>query len=166
MRILVPLLTVSVALLAIACTGVDELLDAGNQDHNACERGDNLIENCAFELLLLALVPIALVTKIRFEVIVAYHFIFWVFFPLWKFSRSDKTVQARRYIVLTIWLTLAFIVIAVLGSRYSDAVIDHYMTVFIALSYLHITLAFATSTAHPDWLIHWFRPSPTAAQRA
>ena len=72
---------------------------------------------------------------------------------MYENRRSEQVVP---YVVQTLSLTLVFTVLAVGTVTLSFLKFDHYEEMFVLLSYLHITFAFATSLAHPDWIVRWF----------
>ncbi len=121
-----------------------------------------LLENCAFEIIGLLLVAVSFYENITFLQIVCYHFIFWMLFPLskmWTFSK--KRIPA--YLTLTTGLLTAFILLSPVGLFSYKLWPSHYAKQFILWSYIHITVSFALSDAHPSWVTRWFQPVKTSA---
>jgi len=126
---------------------------------NPAQKGSHLF----LEGVGLALVPVAFVYVIRLEYIVLYHFVFWALFPLHKLASTRGAGSAFVYAGLTMATFLGFYTLSPLGGWPSIQLpFGMFQEQFFLWSYVHITLAFATSSAHPDWITRWFRASDAA----
>lgn len=125
---------------------------------NATQRLDQVM----LELILLALLPIAYFHPLTLVQVVCYHVIFWAFYPLIGFAGQRRVRPLLSYLALTgvtIGAFLAISPVGVYGWKVSPTL---FYSQFILWSWLHITLAFATSSAHPRWITRWFAPRAPA----
>lgn len=124
-----------------------------------------IVNNVMLELIALSLIPLALSQGITFQQLVCYHFVFWALMPLLRLKQAG--VQwFLGYSVLAIGSTALFLALS--PMRFIAAPISfsmgEYYSQFILWSYVHITLAFATSSAFPLWIRRWFEErQPSAA---
>lgn len=117
-----------------------------------------LIDVGAFEVLGLLLLAASFFVRINFLHIVLYHFVFWSLFPLAKLAQQGRH-KVRNYLVLNAAATIIFLLISPLGLLRSHWLSAHWEEQFRFWSYLHITLSFAVSSAHPGWITRWFQPT-------
>jgi hypothetical protein len=123
-----------------------------------------IFNNISLELIVLALLPVALVAGITFRQLVCYHFVFWALVPLLR-ARQSGTRWLMVYSALAIGSTILFLVLSPMkpidvpfnfsGREFNEQ--------FQFWSYVHITLAFATSSAFPFWIRRWFEQRPAVA---
>jgi len=119
------------------------------------------IDLTAFEVIVLALVPLAFVYPFTLEQVVCYHFIFWILYPLRRLTGSGPALGV--YMILTVASIAVFLLISPLGPLTLRVPVRSFVDQFILWSYVHITLSFALSAAHPDWITRWFRPRAAPA---
>lgn len=123
-------------------------------------KGGKLIDSFAFELTGMIFVVLSYFIYIGFVDIVFYHFVFWVFYPIQKFSSFGKLPLAR-YLFLTVACTVIFLILSPIGFfNYQDSGSIFYKQFFL-WSYIHITSSFALSSAHPVWITRLFKPGYT-----
>jgi len=121
------------------------------------------IDLTAFEVIVLALVPVAFVYPFTLEQVVCYHFIFWILYPLRRLTGSGLGRALGVYLILTMASIGVFLLISPLGPLTLRVPVRSFVDQFILWSYVHITLSFALSAAHPDWITRWFRPRAAPA---
>ncbi len=124
----------------------------------------SLIENSAFEILGLGAV-VASLFYVRFDFlhIVLYHFVFWTLFPMLNL-RFLGIRPLLTYWGLTAACLAGFFVFS--PSGISGFRLTTFRAQFFLWSYIHITISFVLSNAHPQWIIDLFRPSIPAGQPA
>ena len=115
------------------------------------------IDNCAAELILPVLTAISLSVTVRFLYIVAYHFVFWALRPVPKMLRAGGP-ELPRYLGLTLALLAGSYLVSPLGVVRYPMQGSYFFEQFTMWSYLHITISFALSDLHPDWIVRLFRP--------
>ena len=115
------------------------------------------IDNCAAELSLLVLLALSLSVTVRFLYVVAYHFVFWALRPVPKMLRAGGP-EMKRYLGLTLALLAGSYWVSPLGVVHYPMKDSFFFQQFTLWSYLHITLSFALSDLHPDWIVRLFRP--------
>jgi len=115
-----------------------------------------LLGLCAPEVAAVVLVVVSLFIRITFLQFVLYHFVLWTVLPIDRIAS-----RGRARLVEYAALSFASIGVAVLlsplgpsSTRVSSRVFSEQ---FLLWSYLHITLSFALSDAHPKWAIDFFR---------
>ncbi len=111
-----------------------------------------------FEWLNLALVPVSFYYQFDFLQVVFYHFVIWGFLPLAQQLKAGRYSSAGTYVTLTAVTLVAFAAVSPLGPLELRVPFRIYTEQFIFWSYLHITVSFALSRAHPGWINHWFAP--------
>lgn len=114
-----------------------------------------------FECMGLILVAVSFFVDIRLNYIVLYHFIFWFFYPMDMF-RQRGGAGLGRYVAASVGLLVLFVVISPISpiSDLDRELSEYYFTQqFIFWSYLHITLSFIVSDAHPLWIRRAFNPA-------
>lgn len=116
-----------------------------------------------FEWLNLALVPVSFFYQFDFLQVVFYHFVIWGMLPLAQQLKAGRFTSAATYVGLTAVTLVAFAAISPLGPLEVRVPFGTYTDQFIFWSYVHITLSFALSRAHPAWINHWFAPRPGRA---
>jgi len=117
-----------------------------------------LIDLCAFEVIVLALVPVAFFYKFTLQQIVCYHFVFWALFPMVRLIANRKIPSIALYSALTIGSFMIFYTISPLGPPTLQISLRTFLDQFILWSYIHITISFILSSSHPEWIARWFRP--------
>jgi hypothetical protein len=120
-----------------------------------------LINSCSFELFGLLLVILSLFTPIGLNHIVLYHFIFWSLYPINKFYKQGHG-ELTRYLVVSLVLLGIFLLFSPMGVSDRAASEYYYYEQFLFWSFVHITLSFFLSDAHPAWITRWFRLRPKA----
>ena len=116
-----------------------------------------LIDASAFELIGFLLIGLSFFVQITFLQIVFYHFVFWIFFPMEKI-RSRGNGEFVRYLGLTAGLTALFVSLSPVGFAQYPLYQSLFFTQFMLWSYIHITISYALSSSHPDWITRWFKP--------
>jgi hypothetical protein len=108
----------------------------------------------------LAVASLANLVYVQYLDIVMYHFVFWAIYPLTKFARRAPGPLAwkpvLRFVGTNVGLLVAFTSMA--APYVTPAPGGPVWGTFFLLSYLHITTAFALSTAFPTWITRWFQP--------
>jgi hypothetical protein len=118
-----------------------------------------LIDASAFELIGLLLVGLSFFVKITFLQIVCYHFVFWVLYPMGKI-RAQGSGELTRYLGWTAGLTAFFFLLSPVGLLRHSPIAALFYPQFILWSYIHITISYALSSSHPEWITRWFKPQP------
>lgn len=121
---------------------------------NSAQRLDQVM----LELILLALLPIAHFYPLSLVQVVCYHVVFWGFYPLLMLVGRQQLRPLMVYLALTIITIGGFLAISPVGISGWKVSPSLFYSQFIIWSWLHITLAFATSSAHPQWITRWFAP--------
>lgn len=121
-----------------------------------------LADLCTIEIVIIALVPIAFFYQFQFIEVVLYHFLFWAVYPLVRMleRRGGGVGPVAGYLGLTLGALAVFWFISPAGSPHYKVPVELYYDQFVFWSYVHITLSFALSRAHPDWITRWFSPRP------
>lgn len=88
---------------------------------------------------------------------VLYHFVFWALYPLPRMMKKGFG-EAGKYIGINVALSVGFILISPAAFIPVHASMPMWFTMFMVFSYLHITMSFALSTAHPAWITRWVQP--------
>ncbi len=114
------------------------------------------LDQVMLELMVLLLLPISWLYQFTLVQIICYHVIFWALYPLLGLSRQRRMGPIIGYIVLSCAAVAVFMAISPIGVYELKVPPDLFYSQFIVWSWLHITLAFATSTAHPLWITRWF----------
>ena len=115
------------------------------------------IDNCAAEIVYLALIFVSMHHQIRSNDVVAYHFIYWMIQPLPTLSK-DGAAEVTKYIGATALLFFVFFIVSPLGPIPYPLRESWFHKQFIFWSYFHITLTFALSNSNPRPLVNFFRP--------
>jgi hypothetical protein len=113
------------------------------------------------ECMGLVLVVISFFVDIRLNYIVLYHFIFWFFYPMSMF-RQRGSAGLGGYVAASVGLLVLFVAVSPISpiADLDKGLSEHYFTQqFIFWSYLHITLSFIVSDAHPLWIRRTFNPA-------
>jgi hypothetical protein len=118
-----------------------------------------LLDVCAPELAAAALVLVSLVVRVTFLQVVLYHFVLWSVVPMERIRQRGEGAVAE-YVGLSVAAVGVFLLISPLGP--SPMSIDRHLfsEQFLFWSYLHITLSFALSDAHPSWAVRFLRGAP------
>ena len=124
---------------------------------------EEIINNCAGEVILLLLVFASFFFTFQFLHVVLYHFLSWWFFPLQNLINSTR-IRLYRYLGATIFFFIIFYLVSPIGIdpyNYSNSIFENH---FLFMSYLHITFSFFISSANPSWLKRRFQPQITLAR--
>lgn len=124
------------------------------------------LDATAFELIVIALVPVAFYYRFTLEQLVCYHLIFWILYPSVQFIGRRQNTTLMIYLALTIVTVAGFLLISPLGPRQYQVPVRLFYEQFVLWSFIHITLSFALSAAHPDWITRWFRPRTVSTMSA
>jgi len=122
-----------------------------------------LLDNCIFEVLGFVLIAASFFVEIKFLHVVLYHFFFWMFYPVPRMLTHGKNV-VRNYIGLTLVCTVPFIIASPIGIVSYDLKHSLFYALFIIGSYVHITLSYALSDSHPNWILRIFNPKAALAR--
>nr|CAA9213311.1 putative membrane protein [uncultured Armatimonadetes bacterium] len=120
-----------------------------------------LVDLCTFEVLGFLLLVVSCFVNIWFVQIVFYHFVFWALFPLPRMAAQGRG-PALTYVALNVAATAFFLLLSPLALLPVHLSAGQWDAQFRFWSYLHITLSFALSTAHPAWITRWFQSRPAA----
>lgn len=117
-----------------------------------------LLNYCLLEVILLILVPLSFFYSITIYHIVFYHVVYWAMFPFVGMYKQGKTAAAGHYLGMNVIFIASFVV--GISAAASSQIVTFQMLhgQFLFWSFVHITLAFATSSAQPKWIRHWFEP--------
>lgn len=118
--------------------------------------GRQLLDLCAPELTSAALVVLSLFIHVTFLQVVFFHFLLWAVLPIDRI-RQRGTAALGEYAALSGATIGVFLVLSPLGPAPLRIGAGRFTELFLLLSYLHITLSFALSDAHPGWAIRFFR---------
>ncbi len=113
--------------------------------------GRELFDNMSLEVVGLGLLAASTVVEFNALQIACYHFVFWILYPI-RAQRGAGSGVLLGYLALTLGVTgvfLAFSPLAVFGPHFAKAT---YRELFVGLSFVHITLSFAVSSANPGWI--------------
>jgi hypothetical protein len=130
--------------------------------------GRELVDNCAGEVLGLAVLGLSFAVPIQVIWIALYHFVFWILQPL-RGLASAGGVRLARYLVGTVLVTAGFLAISPLAPSAWSLGFSPFQQLFRVLTFVHITLSFALSAANPPWLRERFlgtdwSPTPASAR--
>ncbi len=115
---------------------------------------------CAPELAAVLLVLVSLFVRIEFLHVVLYHFVVWSILPVQQIRRRGPYSLAG-YVAASVLMTVAFLALSPIGPDAIRINPVRFTDLFLLGSYAHITLSFALSDAHPDWMIRVFRAGPS-----
>lgn len=110
------------------------------------------------ESIMIALLPVALLTVIRWELIVFYHIMLWGLLPLYRLIQGREGKAILGYLGLTFGSLALFVALTPLGPASLTVSMHQYYQWFVLWSYFHITTSFFLSRAHPQWINQWFAP--------
>lgn len=116
-----------------------------------------LLELCAPEATSAALVALSLFIRLTFLEVVLYHFMLWALLPIVRIRRRNSRGGLAEYAALSLALTGVALLLSPLGPSATRLTMHTYSEQFLFWSYLHITLSFALSDAHPAWTVRFFR---------
>jgi hypothetical protein len=117
------------------------------------------------EIAAVALVLLSLVVRVTFLHLVFYHFVLWAVLPVDRI-RARGPAALGEYGALSVATLGLFLLISPLGPAPIRIGTARFTELFLVASYLHITLSFALSDAHPRWAVRWFRGSAVRAVSA
>jgi hypothetical protein len=115
------------------------------------------IKSAGFEIFGILLVLISLNNPIDLNYIVFYHFVFWSLYPIDKFYELGHGAL-NRYVVTYTVLFGVFALFSPMGFGSRVTPEYFYYEQFVFWSFVHITVSFFLSDAHPPWITRWFRP--------
>jgi hypothetical protein len=115
------------------------------------------VDACGFEILGLGLIIISFYADIRLLHLVFYHVVFWTFFPLPQMLKKSRG-EVVRYLMLNGGLTLGFWLISPASFLPWRVGLEAWVGGIASFAFLHISLSFALSSAHPWWIRRWFFP--------
>ena len=115
-----------------------------------------ILELCAPEATSAALVALSLFVRVTFLQIVLFHFVLWAVLPVDRI-RHRRASALAEYVALSAATIGAFLLLSPLGPWHTPSGVTLFNEQFLLWSYLHISLSFALSNAHPRWAIHFFR---------
>ncbi|MAB80828.1 MAG: hypothetical protein CMJ89_15880 [Planctomycetes bacterium] len=115
------------------------------------------LRTASFQLIGLAMVAVSFFADIEFLMIVLYHVVFWIFYPLMKISKAGASA-ITRYLVATFGITAIFLLISPLSALPFSLTAEAFNHQLVVWAFVHITLSLPLSTAHPEWIVRWFRP--------
>lgn len=124
-----------------------------------------LIDASFFELIGILLVALSFIVEITFLQIVCYHFVFWIFYPMERI-RARGNGEIARYLSWTVGLTAFFILLSPIGVLQHSLFAQFFRPQFMMWSYIHITISYALSPIHPEWITRWFKPQQTIQSSA
>ncbi|MCZ6782390.1 MAG: hypothetical protein O7G30_03685 [Proteobacteria bacterium] len=110
-----------------------------------------LFDNASLEVVGLGLLAASTVVDFNVLQIACYHFIFWILYPIRAQGRAGGRALLG-YLALTLGVTSVFVAfspLAIFETHFAKAT---YKELFVGLSFLHITLSFAVSSANPGWI--------------
>jgi hypothetical protein len=120
------------------------------------------VNTTMFEILGIAGWCISMVYPTSIWHVVAYHIVFWTYYPLERMARTRGAGGAARFVGLhaaVFAAVLSMHPILNLPWHLSKATMWQAM---LYTTFLHIMLTFATSKAHPDWIVRIFQPRVAA----
>jgi len=120
------------------------------------------LDLCASEVAALLLVVVSLFVRVTFLQAVLYHFVLWALLPL-EAMRQRARLGLGEYVGLSAGLVGMFVLLSPLGPAPTRINAIAFSQQFLFWSYVHITLSFALSDAHPAWMIRLFRGSAPQA---
>ncbi len=115
------------------------------------------LELCAPEAASAALVALSLFARLTFLEVVLYHFMLWALVPIDRIRRRHGRGGLLQYAALSVAITGVAVLLSPLGPSATRVAMHTYSEQFLFWSYLHITLSFALSDAHPGWMVRFFR---------
>ena len=126
-----------------------------------------LLELCAPEVTSAALVILSLFARVTFLEFVLFHFVLWAALPVERIRARGATALGE-YLGLSAAMTGVFVLLSPLGPPATRIGLTAFGEQFVLWSYLHISLSFALSDAHPVWAIRLFRgaTAPVASGHA
>lgn len=114
-----------------------------------------LIDISAFEVLGLLLVAASFYVRMDFLSVVLYHVFFWTLYPLAGLAKQGGG-RVVRYGAWTFAVLALCLFLSPLGVVEFSA--QQWFEQFRFGTFLHITLSFALSSAHPVWITRWLQP--------
>ncbi len=113
------------------------------------------------EGLLVAALLITLVYPITFLHVVFYHFMFWALMPFLRLSTGFQ-VNIKSLVIYIVLTAISLLVIVKISPLYhpTSSRFFKFEDWFYILSYAHISLSFATSSANPRWINSLFNQRP------
>lgn len=118
--------------------------------------GRQLLALCAPEIAAVALLVLSLFVRVTFLQLVFYHFAIWAVLPVERI-RARGAAALGEYGALSVAMLGLFLLLSPLGPPPTRIGTARFTELFLVASYLHITLSFALSDAHPRWAIRLFR---------
>jgi hypothetical protein len=115
-----------------------------------------LLGLCAPEAAAAALVVVSLFVRVTFLQFVLYHFVLWTVLPIERIGRRGRAAFVE-YAALSFAAIGVAVLLSPLGPSSTRVSPRWFSEQFLLWSYLHITLSFALSDAHPKWAVDFFR---------
>ena len=125
-------------------------------DWRRMESRQRLLDVCAPEVAAAALVLVSLVVRVTFLQVVLYHFVLWAVVPIERIRQRGEGAL-MGYLTLSGATVAVFLLLSPLGPSSTHIGRHLFVEQFLFWSYLHITLSFALSDAHPRWAVRFFR---------
>ena len=125
-------------------------------DRRSTESRWRLLDVCAPEVAAAALVLVSLLVRVTFLQVVLYHFILWAVVPIERIRQRGEGALTQ-YLTLSVATVALFLLLSPLGPSSTRIGRHLFVEQFLFWSYLHITLSFALSDAHPTWAVRFFR---------
>lgn len=122
-------------------------------------RTSSLLEVCAPEIAAAAMVALSLFVRLTFLQIVLYHFLVWAVLPVGRI-RQRRAGALAEYLGLSAAIVVAALMLSPIGPRAMRLSSNAFTQQFFFWSYMHITLSFGLSDAHPAWLVRLRRGAP------
>ncbi len=107
---------------------------------------------CGPEIAALLLAAASLFVRVEFLQVVLYHFVLWTVLPLGAMRARGRSALTK-YVAASVLVVAGFALISPIGPDATQISALRFTQLFLLLSYAHITLSFALSDAHPEWLI-------------
>lgn len=118
----------------------------------------SLFEICAPEISAAAMVALSLFVPLTFIQIVLYHFLLWTVLPLPRIRQRHGNALGE-YVGLSVVAIGVALLLSPLGPSSIRLGSEVFAQQFFFWSYLHITLSFGLSDAHPAWIVRLCRGS-------
>jgi len=115
-----------------------------------------LIDIGLYELVGLVLLCIVFSEQIAFEDIIFYHLLVWIFYPFSTAKLRNNTKQQRQYILLTVFVTLAFFIVTPITQIAPVLTVEVWGSQAFLWGYIHISTSFMLSGMNPFWISRWF----------
>jgi len=115
-----------------------------------------LLEVCAPEISAAMMVGLSLLVRLTFLQIVLYHFLLWAVLPVPRI-RQRRGSALVQYLGLSAATIAAAMLLSPVGPPSIRLSSNAFTQQFFLWSYIHITLSFGLSEAHPAWIVRLCR---------